>query len=223
MIEMAVAGLTQITVSPRLISYLADKSAQAVPSCILRKVEPRPPPTCFIESVVRNSSVSVPTLVTSLVYLRRFRSRFPPNSETLPFTVHRVFFAALILAAKYLNDTSPTNKAWASYSIMPSHGRFGFTIAEVNLMERQLLYVLDWDVCISSEDFCSEIWPLTMFLVQRPLELTDAERQAKCRCLPKVGHHMSSVPDSRPRLKQSSILGPRSTVGSVRQSYLSQS
>ncbi|KAJ2402302.1 PHO85 cyclin-1 [Coemansia sp. RSA 2559] len=46
---------------------------------------------------------------------------------------------------KYLNDASPKNKYWARYSTM-------FTVAEVNLMEKQLLFLLDFDLRIDNED-----------------------------------------------------------------------
>ena len=54
-------------------------------------------------------------------------------------TRHRVFLAVLICAAKYLNDSSPKNMHWQKY------GRF-FSLAEVNLMEKQLLYLLDYQL-----------------------------------------------------------------------------
>ncbi|KAJ2361994.1 PHO85 cyclin-1, partial [Coemansia sp. RSA 2610] len=46
---------------------------------------------------------------------------------------------------KYLNDASPKNKYWARYSTV-------FTVAEVNLMEKQLLFLLDFDLRIDNSD-----------------------------------------------------------------------
>lgn len=67
-------------------------------------------------------------------------------------TRHRVFLAVLICAAKYLNDSSPKNMHWTKY------GRF-FSSAEVNLMEKQLLYLLDYNLRVTEEDLCAQLEP----------------------------------------------------------------
>ena len=65
----------------------------------------------------------------------------------IPCTRHRVFLATLIVAAKYLHDSSPKNKHWAIYAEM-------FDIAEINLMERQLLYLLEFDLRFDEAEAC---------------------------------------------------------------------
>ncbi|KAL2264629.1 hypothetical protein VTJ83DRAFT_7139 [Remersonia thermophila] len=114
----------------------------------------------FITQLVISSNVQVPTLMSSLVYLRRLKSRLQPAAKGLRCTTHRIFLASLILAAKYLNDSSPKNKHWANYSIVQNHAyNFGFSRTEVNLMEKQLLFLLDWDLRISEEDLYYELDP----------------------------------------------------------------
>ncbi|KAF9361789.1 hypothetical protein BGX26_011784 [Mortierella sp. AD094] len=65
-------------------------------------------------------------------------------------TCHRVFLASLIVAAKYLNDQSPKNKHWSTHSAV-------FSVGEVNLMEKQLLSLLDFDLRITEADLASSL------------------------------------------------------------------
>lgn len=67
-------------------------------------------------------------------------------------TRHRVFLATLIVAAKYLNDSGPKNVNWTKYA---RH----FEMTEINLMEKQLLYLLDYDLRFDETEACRHFAP----------------------------------------------------------------
>ena len=170
--QAALDHFIQLPVSSDMISYLAQKATQVIrcePS-VNKNLPPTPPASPpqyaashsrdpalpsveeFITSIVERSHVQTATLMSSLVYLSRLRSRLPPVAKGMRCTVHRIFLASLILAAKNLNDSSPKNKHWARYSAVRGYDNFGFSITEVNLMEKQLLFLLDWDLRINPDD-----------------------------------------------------------------------
>ena len=141
---------------------------------------PLPPLEAFIQSLVDKSRVQVPTLMSSLVYLSRLQQKLPPVAKGMRCTVHRIFLASLILAAKNLNDSSPKNKHWARYSSVKGYDGFGFSITEVNLMEKQLLFLLDWDLRITNEDLFAHLEPfLAPIRIQQSQAETKRLRHAK--------------------------------------------
>lgn len=181
--QAALDHFVMMAVSSSMVSYLAETAAGVI-RCEHRRLEvekhlpPTPPSTppqddqprsllqpalpplkVFIQGLVDRSHVQVPTLMSSLVYLSRLQQKLPPVAKGMRCTVHRIFLASLILAAKNLNDSSPKNKHWARYSSVKGYEGFGFSITEVNLMEKQLLFLLDWDLRITNDDLLKHFEP----------------------------------------------------------------
>ncbi len=188
MAELNAAALDHFVykqVDAQMISYLANAAFNVIqcdpnmmppPAAEARSSRPAPSPKTpppravrsddaglptleeFITQLVVSSNVQVPTLMSTLVYLNRLRSKLQPMAKGLRCTTHRIFLASLILSAKYLNDSSPKNKHWANYSVITNeYYSFGFSRTEVNLMEKQLLFLLDWDLRITEGDLYRDL------------------------------------------------------------------
>jgi hypothetical protein len=173
--KAALDYFVQLPVSRDMVRYLAKATSEVIRCDTPPQVYTMPltPPSTpphgeaaaipsleeYITAIVRGSHVQVPTLMTSLVYLARLQERLPQVAKGMACTLHRIFLAALIIAAKNLNDSSPKNKHWARYTTVPGYADFGFTTPEVNLMEKQMLCLLDWDLRVENEDLYQHLEP----------------------------------------------------------------
>lgn len=130
---------------------------------------PAPPLMKFIKNLISYSNVQTPTLMATTVYLTKLRSIIPASVYGIETTRHRIFLGCLILAAKTLNDSSPLNKHWASYTDGLLH------IREVNTIERELLEYFDWNVCISTEELIACLSPFLQPIKEHALRVRQQE------------------------------------------------
>ena len=116
----------------------------------------------FITRLIHAAKVPTPTLISTLVYLRRLKTRLSQYSfYGVRCTAHRIFLTALILTSKYLNDQSPSNKKWAQYCC-ESAGSYSLCLSllDIRRLEIQTLDLLGWKVGITADDLCAVLKPL---------------------------------------------------------------
>ena len=155
----------------------------------------------FLTKLVKYTNVYTGTLMATLIYLQKLKTRLPKNAHGLPCTRHRILLSCLILSSKFHNDSSPKNKHWAKYT----DGLFN--IKDINLMERQLIFLLNWDLKVTNEEMCHA---LNSFLEPIKLEIIKQEKfkryiKQKNEEVNSIASSISSVTSSPPSSRSSSI------------------
>jgi hypothetical protein len=102
--------------------------------------------TTFVTDVLSRAEVTMPVILASLVYVDRAKPHLHIALEE--WACERVFLGAVMLASKYLNDSTLKNVHWALCT-----GVFGKR--DVGRIERELLDVLDFELGILEADILS--------------------------------------------------------------------
>ncbi|KAG8828167.1 hypothetical protein FRC19_009251 [Serendipita sp. 401] len=131
------------------------QNQQRAPQTVTTHLSPRwKPLNVFIVRLIKDSKVRAPTLCYTLIVLDRLKAKLPDVAQGMRCTRHRIFLAALIVASKYLNDSTPKNKHWAHYA----DGLF--ETCEITLMEKQMLGLIDFDLRVTEQDIIERLAPL---------------------------------------------------------------
>lgn len=135
----------------------------------------------------------------------------------MPCTRHRVFLATLIVACKYLNDSAPKNKHWAEYA-----GGM-FDPAEINLMEKQLLFLLDYDLRFDEEEAIAHFSSFMPSLSPKAKEtraaaVNCAKARVQAVSMPSTPPHDSPVAPAAP---SAPLAGVQNLVKRISSAYLS--
>eukprot|EP00294_Goniomonas_avonlea_P004225 CAMPEP_0114553058 /NCGR_PEP_ID=MMETSP0114-20121206/7453_1 /TAXON_ID=31324 /ORGANISM="Goniomonas sp, Strain m" /LENGTH=272 /DNA_ID=CAMNT_0001737971 /DNA_START=65 /DNA_END=883 /DNA_ORIENTATION=+ len=90
--------------------------------------------------------ISPSCYVAAAVYLERVLSRSAGMLLT-SFNAHRLYLTCLVLATKFVEDLSYRNSAWAALG--------GVALSELNLLERELLAILSFELHITCAQYQS--------------------------------------------------------------------
>ncbi|KDQ33106.1 hypothetical protein PLEOSDRAFT_20533 [Pleurotus ostreatus PC15] len=151
----AIMDLIDVKISRSLIDYMVDCVAETVdyamgrpsPSSSHRGRKSRRSEytkfTTFVTNVITRAEVATPVYLAALVYIDRARPHLHIALEE--WALERVFLGSLIVASKYLNDSTLKNVHWALCT-----GVFGKR--DVGRIEREFLDVLDFELAITEDD-----------------------------------------------------------------------
>ncbi|EMD41468.1 hypothetical protein CERSUDRAFT_110040 [Gelatoporia subvermispora B] len=100
----------------------------------------------FMQKVLETTQVSQSVIVLSLHYVYRMKARNPYTSGQ-PGSEYRVAVAALMMANKFVDDNTYTNKTWSEVS--------GIDLAEINKMEREFLLGIEFGLYVDKSTYDS--------------------------------------------------------------------
>jgi hypothetical protein len=102
--------------------------------------------------MLERAEVTMPTLLVALVYVQRAKPHLHIGLEQ--WALERVFLGALIVASKFLNDSTLKNIHWSMCT-----GIFGKR--DIGRIEREYLDVLNFELRVSEDDVLSHHQGLT--------------------------------------------------------------
>ncbi|KAF9462688.1 hypothetical protein BDZ94DRAFT_1322343 [Collybia nuda] len=205
----ALLELIDIKVSRPVIDYVVDCVAETVDYAMGRPTSSRGRSTSrrpehekfttFVNNVITRAEITTPTILASLVYINRAKPHLHIALEE--WALERVFLGALIVASKYLNDSTLKNVHWALCT-----GVFGKR--DVGRIEREFLDVLDFELSVTEDDLLSHhdglsAVTLTSHSHRAPRGFTHPHRTPS-------RHRQQPVPELEPSSPESSSHGSSS-------------
>ncbi|ORX90416.1 hypothetical protein K493DRAFT_317984 [Basidiobolus meristosporus CBS 931.73] len=100
----------------------------------------------FIARITMKSQIPINNILCALLYLVRLKQRHPA-CKGVSGSGNRLFLAALIVGNKFLYDNAYLNSSWVPIT----DGLF--TVREINLMEFELLYFLNFRLHVTKDQW----------------------------------------------------------------------
>ncbi|KAG0179821.1 hypothetical protein DFQ28_002132 [Apophysomyces sp. BC1034] len=113
----------------------------------------------FSEQILQATQLSESVVVLSLKYIAMLLQN-NPNIQGAEGSEFRLFTVALMLANKFLDDNTFTNKTWSEIS--------GMNVADLGVMEFEFLDVLQFRMCVRKDEF--ERWKVALFTFRHQLQ-----------------------------------------------------
>eukprot|EP00292_Cryptomonas_paramecium_P015861 CAMPEP_0113696040 /NCGR_PEP_ID=MMETSP0038_2-20120614/21251_1 /TAXON_ID=2898 /ORGANISM="Cryptomonas paramecium" /LENGTH=207 /DNA_ID=CAMNT_0000618683 /DNA_START=35 /DNA_END=654 /DNA_ORIENTATION=+ /assembly_acc=CAM_ASM_000170 len=102
------------------------------------------PPSEYVERIFNYSEVSESCILVAILYLERLKKKVVDLHITST-SIQRLLLVAVMIAAKFLEDRPTCNSWWALIG--------SISVAEINALERDFLFHVDFDLAVRSEDY----------------------------------------------------------------------
>ncbi|KAL9248101.1 hypothetical protein vseg_021461 [Gypsophila vaccaria] len=114
----------------------------------------------YLERLYKYTECSPSCFVVAYIYIDRLVHRHP-QMMLLTLNVHRLLLTTLMVASKILDDVQYNNAFYAKVG--------GVSNVELNRLELDLLFLLDFEVMVSSPVFESYCWYLEKEVIKTPI------------------------------------------------------
>ena len=104
----------------------------------------------YLLRIVKYTEIQESTLIIALIYIDKYSNRYHDISGHI---IHKLLFAAIVLAIKYNEDEIYKNEYYASIA--------GVDVKELNAMESELLFKLNYELFVDSAVFMTYNTALT--------------------------------------------------------------
>ncbi|KAI8089771.1 cyclin-domain-containing protein [Halteromyces radiatus] len=111
----------------------------------------------FCHQILTATQLSESVVMLSLKYIAKLLQT-NPRIQGAEGSEYRLFIVALLLANKFQDDNTYTNKTWSAIS--------GMKVQELNIMELEFLDVLDFRLFVQKEEFSTWKTGLLTFMAQ---------------------------------------------------------
>ncbi|CAI2168259.1 13237_t:CDS:2 [Funneliformis geosporum] len=109
----------------------------------------------FCKDVISATQVSHSVILLSLLYIHRMKIN-NPTIKGQSGSEYRTFTVALMLANKFLDDNTYTNKTWSEVTNIP--------VSEINTMEMEFLSSLDYELYVSEQQYFEWVRKMDSFI-----------------------------------------------------------
>ncbi|CAG8441620.1 5138_t:CDS:2 [Scutellospora calospora] len=109
----------------------------------------------FCRDVISATQVSRSVILLSLLYIHRMKIN-NPAIKGQNGSEYRTFTVALMLANKFLDDNTYTNKTWSEVTNIP--------VSEINTMEMEFLGSLNYKLYVSEKQYFEWVQSMTTFI-----------------------------------------------------------